>query len=258
MLDQVTRCLQEYQEKYRRPGLPPLAASGLYALFPEEGLPHFVEFRWNDEYPNADRSGVYLIFGRAGRLLYIGKASLGATIGGRLGTNFAGTAGCRLLSNDWTERPTYVATIATPDNMGFEASALEDFLIGRLRPSDNRVSVVWQAAGNAVDDESSGTASEGTRAATADSNSPLAPGVYTYSAPGMPLCSMCEQRPAIFHCTMHQSAVCLECVARHDTAGVCVYLPEFRAPDLSASRANRPDSPPPASGSKPASILGIG
>ena len=48
---------------------------------------------------------------------------------------------------------------------------------------------------------------------------PPGPGVYTYSAPGMPMCPECDQRPAIFYCSTHQSAVCLECVSRHDEPG---------------------------------------
>jgi hypothetical protein len=60
------------------------------------------------------------------------------------------------------------------------------------------------------------------------------PDVYSYSAPGMPMCSRCEQRPTIFYCSIHQVAVCLECVAKHDEPGKCVYVPAFRAPKPNA------------------------
>jgi hypothetical protein len=56
------------------------------------------------------------------------------------------------------------------------------------------------------------------------------PNVYTYSAPGMPMCPRCEQRPTIFYCSTHQTAVCLQCVAKHDEPGKCNYVPAFRAP----------------------------
>jgi hypothetical protein len=59
---------------------------------------------------------------------------------------------------------------------------------------------------------------------------PGEPEVYTYSAPGMPMCPTCGKRPVVFYCSTHKSAVCLECVARHDEAGECVYVPAFRAP----------------------------
>jgi len=55
------------------------------------------------------------------------------------------------------------------------------------------------------------------------------PDVYTYSAPGMPMCPRCNQRPTIFYCKTHQVGVCLECVAKHDDRESCVYVPAFRA-----------------------------
>lgn len=254
MLAQIRRCLDDYQENYRRPGLPPLEPRGMYALFPEEGQPDFVESHWNDPYPNADRKGVYLIFGKSGVLLYVGKASMGSTIGGRLGTYFAGRQECRLLFTDWSERPTYIATIAVPPGMGFEASALEEFLIKTLKPCDNNLGVTGRVpvSGALESDEATETPdAHPSRTATA-----LPPGVYTYSAPGMPLCPMCEQRPAIFYCSAHQVAACLECVARHDEAGQCAYVPAYRAPRPPVAQPAASQSNPPSTG-RSTSILGI-
>ena len=65
-----------------------------------------------------------------------------------------------------------------------------------------------------------------------DSSSPTTapqPEVYTYSAPGVPLCPQCGERPAIFHCLTHRQAVCLQCVAKHDQEAECFYVPAFRA-----------------------------
>lgn len=252
MLAQVRGCLDEYQAKYRRPDLPSLELSGLYALFPEEGLADFVESHWNDPYPNADREGVYLLFGRTGMPLYVGKASMGASIGGRLGTHFAGTKECRLLSTDWTERPTYVATIAVPEGMSFEASALEECLIKSLRPSDNKLGAFGQTPAGAVSTPETPTP-------TGPQGSTVPPGVevYTYSAPGMPMCPMCGQRPTIFYCVTHQTAVCLECVARHDERGKCAYLPTFRAPKSTEEQATTSGPASPPSPARPRSILGI-
>ena len=83
------------------------------------------------------------------------------------------------------------------------------------------------------------------------------PGVYTYSAPGMPMCPDCGLRPAIFYCSAHQTAVCLECVARHDKRGECAYVPAFRAPKPSAAQATSSVPSKPPSEGKPRSILGI-
>lgn len=62
------------------------------------------------------------------------------------------------------------------------------------------------------------------------SSSPAEPELYTYSAPGMPMCPRCNERPTIFYCSTHQAAVCLQCVAKHDEPEKCVYVPAFRKP----------------------------
>ena len=67
-------------------------------------------------------------------------------------------------------------------------------------------------------------------------NPPSEPGVYTYSAPGMPMCPRCGERPAIFYCLTHRQAACLQCVARHDQPAECFYVPAFRAPKPGAGR----------------------
>jgi hypothetical protein len=52
--------------------------------------------------------------------------------------------------------------------------------------------------------------------------------LYTYEAPGLPLCPECGVRPVIFYCTRHSEALCLECVVRHDRLGECTYVPGWR------------------------------
>lgn len=249
MLAEVKRCLNEYEENFRHPGLPPLELKGMYALFPEEGAMDSVESQWGEPYPNADRMGVYLVFGQTGTLIYVGKASLGTTIGGRLGTYFAGKKECRLLTTDWAERPAYIATIAVPPDSSFEAAALAEYIIERLRPVDNelglpRVLVVETPAPEPAPAERS------TAEIPAGSN------VYTYSAPGMPMCPNCGQRPDIFYCSTHKTSVCLECVARHDVPGTCVYLPAYRAPKPAEAQALSGADKTETTG-RPRSILGI-
>ena len=258
MLTQVIRYLDEYQEKYRRPDLPALELRGMYALFPEEGLADFVESGWGDPFPNADSKGVYLIFGRTGMLLYVGKASMGATLGGRLGTHFAGTKECRLLSHDWTERPAFVATIAVPEGMSFEAAALEEYLIKCLSPGDNKLGLPDQAyAGATLETAVPVTDREAESRAPASSGLSPEAGVYTYSAPGLPMCPNCGQRPAIFYCSTHLGALCLECVARHDVPGECIFVPAYRAPNPAEGQAATPGGDRPPGAAKPRSILGI-
>jgi hypothetical protein len=71
---------------------------------------------------------------------------------------------------------------------------------------------------------------QATRIESPSTPSPTEAAVYTYSAPGMAMCPKCGQRPVIFYCSTHQSAACLECVAKHDVPGECMYVPAFRAP----------------------------
>jgi len=99
---------------------------------------------------------------------------------------------------------------------------------------------------------------EAKRIEPAPSAAALGPDVYTYSAPGMPMCPNCGQRPAIFYCSTHQSAVCLECVSKHDVRGECVYLPAYRAPQPAEGQATTSEPAKPPSPGKPRSILGIG
>jgi B-box zinc finger len=86
---------------------------------------------------------------------------------------------------------------------------------------------------------------------------PPGPDVYTYSAPGMSMCPDCGLRPAIFYCSTHQTAVCLECVARHDKRGECVYVPAFRAPKPITGQETASGQAKPPSRGKPRGILGI-
>ena len=52
--------------------------------------------------------------------------------------------------------------------------------------------------------------------------------VYTYEAPGVPLCLDCRERPGVFYCLQHSKFLCLQCVAPHDQPDTCQYVPAFR------------------------------
>jgi hypothetical protein len=124
-----------------------LEISEPYALFSEGEVP--IGSIWPSQYPHSERRGVYLIFSKAEVLLYVGKAAK-QQIGNRLGTYFSAdreTGACRVkhpvgLADGWTERPTYIVTIAVPDAMGDEASKLEEYLIKQLQPCDNTVGIL--------------------------------------------------------------------------------------------------------------------
>jgi hypothetical protein len=138
-LDDIRSLIDEYCSRYRKAGLPRIDPGDLYSLNPDEDP---TKPSWPDEWPFANRPGIYAIVSN-GRVLYVGKASQ-QSIGRRLGSYFqyGPNRTCRLKSKHvWTASPTHVAIWAVPEETFFEASALEEFLIGRLkaRLPDNSV-----------------------------------------------------------------------------------------------------------------------
>jgi len=110
-------------------------------LFPgSENPPEEIGAKWPDEWPSGWKKGVYLIFGAGGSLLYIGKASMNNAIGSRLGEYFQYSdderKSCKVVDPRIKE-PRYLLTVAVPDEMPFESSALEEYLIGALQPIGN-------------------------------------------------------------------------------------------------------------------------
>jgi hypothetical protein len=139
-LTDIAEALNYYKENFRRQNLPPFEFSGLYALFPKLELAPEATSKWPDAWPFGWRQGVYFIFGSQVRLLYIGKASMRHPIGGRLSFYFQYARpdkSCRVVHAGWSEQPRFLATLAVPESMAFEAPALEEFLIERLSPPDN-------------------------------------------------------------------------------------------------------------------------
>ena len=149
-LNDARVAIERYIAQYRRPDLPPLDSSGLYVLFPDAHVPpgEAVEGRWpEDKWPHADRRGIYMILNRELEVLYVGKASQGP-IGGRLAHYFKYNPDrktCRVVHagpGGWSSPPIYVVVVAVPDELAFEAAALEEYLIRELQPSDNTLGVV--------------------------------------------------------------------------------------------------------------------
>ncbi len=128
----------EYTLRYRREDLPSLEFGGPLDLFPTEPLPHGITtpFTWEHPWPSGWRAGVYLIYNINLELLYVGKASMNRNLGQRLYEYFGGGSVC-LPRDPWPEPPRFVITIAVPEAMPFEAPALEEYLIGTLRPTYN-------------------------------------------------------------------------------------------------------------------------
>ncbi len=146
MRDDMLKAVIEYEERFRRADLDRLEVSGLYALFPStENVGMADAGNWRDNaWPNGERAGVYAIFDDDVQLLWIGKASMNSSLGGRLYKYFREdrhNLDCIIRHTGWSPRPAYVMTVAVPRDMPFEAPALEKYLINRLQPRDNTIGV---------------------------------------------------------------------------------------------------------------------
>ena len=133
-----------YHQTYRHPALSAPEVSNIYALFPGDLASHPPANCWPADWLQGNRPGVYLIFNAQMGLLYIGKAT---SLALRLSNYFKyldgrGT-GCRVVHEYWTARPSFVVTVALAK--AFEASSLEEYLIGTLNPPDNKVGVMEKA-----------------------------------------------------------------------------------------------------------------
>jgi hypothetical protein len=129
-LAQLKKAIDKYAADFRRDDVEKLVQSEIYSL--DES----VEIRstspslyWPTTWPLSHCRGIYAIFSHE-ELLYIGKASQQA-LGYRLSSYFRKVEGkCAIaFGHTWSSQPTHVITYAVPENMFFEASALEEFLI---------------------------------------------------------------------------------------------------------------------------------
>lgn len=90
----------------------------------------------NVSWPSNKHAGVYVFLDEKNEILYIGKASFGSCIGSRLNKRF---------DSDWIPKSQYskgckyITTIPVPDAHRFEAPAIEEFLLSRLKTRSNSV-----------------------------------------------------------------------------------------------------------------------
>lgn len=133
----LEQALEAYKTTFRRPELPEWDRGELLALFPDLLIGNATK-TWRDSWPFGDRAGVYFVFGREMKLLYIGKASMNNCMGARLSHWFWGDchSECK-VHGKWSEDPFFVQSLAMPAGLEFEAPALEEFLIREINPPDN-------------------------------------------------------------------------------------------------------------------------
>ncbi|MEZ9604273.1 hypothetical protein AB4274_13755 [Vibrio sp. 10N.261.55.A10] len=142
-LKEIENLIAHFSSTYRRAELPQIRGSGLYSLSSDQNKVLNAESHWPETWPNNDERGVYAILSDH-EVLYIGKASL-QNLGYRLSHYFSYSADRKSAipkpGHKWSKTPTGIVTWAVPKELFFEASALEEFLISRLkeRLPDNTV-----------------------------------------------------------------------------------------------------------------------
>ena len=120
--EEVGAALQEAVEAYcatrRHPDLPG------FTVHPAQG----VQAWWGS--PESARPGCYAYFDAAGQILYVGKASMGASLGSRMAAHDH-----LVPMAPWRQLAAFVVLI--PVSEAFEAPSLEEYLIDRLLPPGN-------------------------------------------------------------------------------------------------------------------------
>ncbi len=120
----VERCLAEMNQKYPRPGLEPLAISRRCNVLDV-----------TDQWPDAEKPGVYVFFSESGDVEYVGKTSCSQHLGRRIRHYFDAVG----VPKNWqSERSTNFVVVALPREHAFEAGAIEEFLIQGLNPPRNK------------------------------------------------------------------------------------------------------------------------
>jgi hypothetical protein len=125
----VESVIKEFNKKYPRPGLEPIAIKGEYDL----------AIDWPQTYPSVKSAGVYIFLDGSDNLLYIGKASCKNTFGYRFGSYFKyGEDGKYRATHEYYANARKILPIPLPDGHEFEAGAIEEYLIRELKPPLNK------------------------------------------------------------------------------------------------------------------------
>ena len=121
--------LRELNEKYPRPGLPPL----------EMSPPYDIQLDFSKSFPNAEKPGVYILLDENKNVLRIGKASCKRILGQRLNDYFGWAEGRKggVARDERFKTVRYIVTIPVPLDRAFEAPAVEEYLIDQLEPELN-------------------------------------------------------------------------------------------------------------------------
>ena len=98
---------------------------------------------WPKPWPDGNKPGIYVFIDQNEQLQYVGKASAGRTLRIRLRAYFGKDRVGNLVRKEKKKTKTagtrYVGLLGLPPEHGFEAPAIEEYLITHLSPPRNKV-----------------------------------------------------------------------------------------------------------------------
>ena len=129
-IDALAEALMLFNGRMLRPGMGPLFLSERCDL----------DGGWSNEYwPYSTLPGVYVVYSETNKLVYIGKTSCSSNLGARLGAHFKkGPGGTAARPEGWDEAK-YVRTIPVPHEFAFEAPAIEEYFLGIVKTTSNKL-----------------------------------------------------------------------------------------------------------------------
>jgi hypothetical protein len=113
----IEQKLNDFQSLYPRPGIEKLNVEW-----------YDLQTDWPKPWPSGSLPGVYIFLDPDENLLYIGKASSGRRIKTRLRAYYRDNQGSCLIKGK-AKGSRYVGLLTLPSNRGFEAPAIEEYLI---------------------------------------------------------------------------------------------------------------------------------
>jgi hypothetical protein len=130
----IEEFVSKFQDELPRPGISELKIDW-----------YDLDEDWPKPWPNGDKPGIYIFVDQEEQLQYIGKASSGRTLKMRLRAYFKKDKDGKCVRKEKKKTKTlgtrYVGLLGLPPEHGFEAPAIEEYLITYLSPPRNKTIV---------------------------------------------------------------------------------------------------------------------